>query len=287
MSENRFLEVDRELHSLRTHHRRHHRNGTAPGLAGAASFAYPFSATDRALVVLIANGGIDLGLPDLVDRVLSVVPEASLLPARIKSGLVTALRDRLRAITGNLLETAELTLNRFTAAKPDTYADVIVLRDATATYAELKRTLIAQAAANKIVDVVILTHGTNDLISAVDTIDGAKIQAIRTEAGRAIPIRSVYMMNCVGSSLNQAWIDTGAKTSAGALRNNYLPEPTTHFFWANLAGRATVRDGRHKCVPAGDRSDERRRARLPRREPDPGHVGDRSPDRLRRLRFRV
>lgn len=232
MSENRFLEVDRELHQLRTHHRRH-RNGRASGLSGMEMLAFPLSATDRVLVVLIENGGIDLGLPDLVDRLLAVVPGASVLPDSVKSGIVTALRDRLRAITDNLLETAELTLNRFSAAKPDTYSDVIVLRDGTATYAELKRTLIAQAAANKIVDVVILTHGANDWISVADGIDGAKIRAIRTEAGRPIPIRSVYMMNCVGSSLNQAWIDAGAKTSAGALRNNYLPEPTTHFFWAN------------------------------------------------------
>ena len=229
MSENRFLEVDRELHSLRTRHR----NGKAPGFAGAASLVFPFSATDRALVILIENGGIDLGLPDLVDRVLSAVPGASVLPDSVKSGIVSAVRDRLRTITDNLLETAELTLNRFSAAKPDTYSDVVVLRDASATYADLKSTLIAQAAASKIVDVVILTHGSNDLISAVDNIDGAKIRAIRTEAGRPIPIRAVYMMNCIGSSLNQAWIDAGAKTSAGALRNNYLPEPTTHFFWVN------------------------------------------------------
>jgi GH24 family phage-related lysozyme (muramidase) len=41
------------------------------------------------------------------------------------------------------------------------------------------------------------------------------------------------MMNCVGSSLNQAWIDAGARVSSGAIRNNYLPEPTTFFFWEN------------------------------------------------------
>jgi hypothetical protein len=232
MSENRFLEVDRELRSVRTR-RPNQRNGAASGLSATESLAFPFSATDRVLVVLIENGGIDLGLPDLVDRLLAIVPGGSALPDSLKAVLVAALRDRLRTITDNLLETAELTLNRFSAAKPDTYSDVVVLRDASATYADLKRTLIEQAAAHKIVDVVILTHGSNDLISAVDMIDGAKIRAIRTEAGAAIPIRSVYMMNCVGSSLNQAWLDAGAKTSAGTLHNNYLPEPTTHFFWAN------------------------------------------------------
>jgi len=41
------------------------------------------------------------------------------------------------------------------------------------------------------------------------------------------------MMNCVGSSLNGAWIEAGAKVSSGSIRNNYLPEPTTFFFWNN------------------------------------------------------
>jgi GH24 family phage-related lysozyme (muramidase) len=235
MTENRFLEVDHELRRIRARRHRHHSQqyDRAPGMAGMQSLAIPLSATERVLVVLIENGGIDLGLPDIVDRLLSVVPGASMLPSSVKTGLVDALRDRLRTVTDRLLETAELTLNRFSAAKPDPYGDVVVLRDGTATYSELKRTLIAQATAGKIVDLVILTHGANDWISVADGIDGAKIRAIRTEGGRPLTIRSVYMMNCVGSSLNQAWLGAGAKTSAGALRNNYLPEPTTHFFWAN------------------------------------------------------
>jgi hypothetical protein len=39
------------------------------------------------------------------------------------------------------------------------------------------------------------------------------------------------MMNCVGSSLNQAWIDAGAKAVAGTIGDNKLPEPTMYFFW--------------------------------------------------------
>jgi len=41
------------------------------------------------------------------------------------------------------------------------------------------------------------------------------------------------MMNCVGSSLNQAWLEAGAKVSAGTIGNNYIPEPTMYFFWNN------------------------------------------------------
>ena len=113
-----------------------------------------------------------------------------------------------------------------------------MLRDGAATYADLKRTLIAQTNVGRIIDVIILTHGKNNNISAIDDINGAKIKAVRTEAGKPISIRSVYMMNCVGSSLNQAWIDAGAKTSCGTAKNNYLPEPTCHFFWEKwLAGQ--------------------------------------------------
>jgi Papain-like cysteine protease AvrRpt2 len=241
MSENRFLEVDTEVRQMRArHHHPHHHHGHhhrhydhAPGMSGTQSLAFPLSATDRVLVVLIENGGIDLGLPALVDRLLAIVPGASALPDSLKRDLVSALHDRLAQATDNLLETAELTLNRYTAGKPDPYGDVLVLRDGTATYADLKRTLIAQTAAGKIVDLVILTHGDTGFISVIDGIDTAKIATMKTEAGRPLMIRSVYMMNCVGSSLNQAWLDAGAKASAGTLRNNYLPEPTTHFFWVN------------------------------------------------------
>lgn len=238
MTENRFLEVDRQVRRARAHRHphHHHHQHEGLGLSGMESLAFPFSTTDRVLVVLIDNGGIDLGLPDLVDRLLAQLPGGSVVPGSVKTALVNALRAKLREATNNLLEGAELTLNRYTSAKPDIYGDVIVLRDGGATYAALKRTLIAQTTAGKMIDVMILTHGSDNYISAADGITGDMIKAIKTEAGRPLMIRSVYMMNCVGSSLNQAWLDAGAKASSGSLRNNYLPEPTTHFFWTNWKG---------------------------------------------------
>src|SRR6266536_3369142 len=184
ITENRFLEVD---HQMR-HRRRHH---GVPRYAGIESLALPFAATDRVLVVLIENGGINLGIPWLVDKLLSMVPGASMLPGSVRDGMVNALRRKLEEITDNLLESAELTLNRYSSAKPDPYGDVVILRDATATYADLKRTLIAQAGANKIIDLVILTHGGPDSISVVDGIDGDKLRAMKAEAGRPLTIRAV------------------------------------------------------------------------------------------------
>ena len=41
------------------------------------------------------------------------------------------------------------------------------------------------------------------------------------------------MMNCEASTLNQAWLDAGAKVVSGSVGLNVLPEPTTYFFWNN------------------------------------------------------
>ncbi len=220
--ENRFLEVDQRLRKP---------NGTRPGMALGQSWAMPFAASDRTLVVLIENGGTDLWIPELVDLLLSHVPGLNAIPSSYKTSLVTYIRDTVKGWTDPVIETLELTLNRYTAAKPDPYGDVIVLRDGTASYQELKRTLISLSEREKIVDLLILTHGRENTISLKGAIDDAMIRAMKTEYGRPLRIRAVYMMNCKGSSLNQAWIDVGAKVAQGSIRNNYLPEPTTCFFW--------------------------------------------------------
>jgi GH24 family phage-related lysozyme (muramidase) len=192
-----------------------------------------FSVQDRVLVVLIENGGVDLGIPDLAGRILDLVPGGSLLPGGVKQRLVGYLRDKIKGLTDSLLENAELTLNRYTAAKPTLFSDVVVLRDGTASYDELKTHLVDLTRAGKLIDVMVLTHGGRDFIFVAGGVDGDKIRAIKTANGGPLSIRAVYMMNCVGASLNQAWIDAGARASAGTIRNNYLPEPTTYFFWQN------------------------------------------------------
>ena len=191
----------------------------------------PFAATDRTLVILIENGGVDLGIPDVVDKVLSNVPGASILPDSVKQDLVEFLRNKIKSLTDQLLESAELYINRFSAAKPDLFSDVVILRDGTSSYSDLKSQLLGLSKAGKIIDLFVLTHGSGDFISVPGGVDSAKIRALKTENGGALSIRAVYMMNCVGSSLNQAWLDAGARVSSGALKNNYLPEPSMYFFW--------------------------------------------------------
>ena len=234
--ENRFFEMNDYLCGSRKSRRRGgKRNGNGNGngyLSSAQSvFAMPFAAPDRALVILIENGGVDLGLPALVDKVLSSVPGADVIPAASRQKMVDFLREKIKGFTDNLLETLELSVNRYQKAKPEFYGDVTVLRDSTATYQDLKSKLIALSGAGKIIDLIILTHGSDDYISVTGGVNGDKIRAMKTEHGKPLSIRSVYMMNCVGSSLNAAWLAAGAKVSVGSLKNNYLPEPTTFFFW--------------------------------------------------------
>jgi len=202
-------------------------------MSRAQSWAAPFTAQQRALVVLIENGGVDLELGALVDKIADKLPIGGEMAKTALRPLAGALREKIKAVTDTLLESAELALNRYGVARPDQYDSVTILRDGTASYVELKAKLIELSRAQKIIDLIILTHGGLEKISLKSNITAQMIRDMRTEYGKPLQIRSVYMMNCKGSSLNQAWLDAGAKTACGTVQNNYLPEPTTYFFWKN------------------------------------------------------
>jgi GH24 family phage-related lysozyme (muramidase) len=239
MMTNRFLEKEN------CESRKAGRRDLRPAYSGGSRFldersvhtspwAGSLSAADRVLVILIENGGVDLGIPALVDQLLSTIPGiGSVLPDSVRARFISFLSDKIKSFTDSLLENAELSINRYTAAKPEYFGDVIVLRDGSASYQALKDTLIAQSRSGKLIDLIILTHGSDDFVFVAGGVNSQKIRAIRTEFGKPLSIRSVYMMNCVGSSLNQAWLDSGAKASSGSIRNNYLPEPTMYFYWQN------------------------------------------------------
>jgi GH24 family phage-related lysozyme (muramidase) len=243
--ENRFLEMDDCLRQIsgkkggRDNARSANGSGSytngVKGIASSLSFewANALSAQGRVLVILIENGGVDLGISTLADKLLAAVPAARLIPDSYRQKLVDQIRETIKSFTDSLIESVELSVNRYAAAKPNLFGDVVVLRDGTSSYQDLKKTLISLSNDKKIIDLFILTHGLDNSISVPGGINGQKIRDMQVENGKPLSIRSVYMMNCVGSSLNQAWIDSGAKVSSGALRNNYLPEPTMFFFWQN------------------------------------------------------
>jgi hypothetical protein len=238
--QNRFMEVSDYLAHVPARAARGSRRvpvaGTRPGWSGQQSFARSMSAADRALVVLLDNGGVDLGLPGLVDLILRELPRSDAIPDSVRRDIVTWLQRKLKEVTDNLLESAELALARYEKAKPGQYADVTVLRNSTSLADDLKAKLFALGRAGKIIDLYILTHGSVRSIAINDggaDITDVTIRGWKTAYGKALPLRSVYMMNCEASTLNQAWLDAGAKVVSGSVGLNVLPEPTTYFFWNN------------------------------------------------------
>jgi GH24 family phage-related lysozyme (muramidase) len=206
-------------------------------------YGYSLSASDRALVVLLENGGIDLGVKELVDKIVGQIPGGSLISQSVIDSFSAAINQKIKKLTDDLLETAELAANRYTAARPEFYNEVVILRNGTASYTDLKNTLIRLTQSDKLIDLFILTHGSNDYISVAGGIDGNKIRQIKKDNGnKPVRLRSVYMMNCIGSTLNQAWLDIGAKVSSGTVRNNYLPEPSMFFFWRNWKSGQSFND---------------------------------------------
>jgi hypothetical protein len=207
--------------------------GAQPFSRAKSVYARSFSAEQRALVILIENGGIDLEIPAFVDRILAALPGTNLLPESARQQLIVFVHDTIKGFTDTLLETADLALNRYSAAKPDLFGSVTVLRNSTATYDDLKGKLIALSKEGRLIDLFVLTHGSDNEIAVGSGITGEMIKRMRAEYGKPLSIRCVYMMNCKGSTLNQAWLDAGAKAVAGTIGNNYLPEPTNYFFWQN------------------------------------------------------
>jgi len=235
--ENRFLELNQALKQKSGRHCRklrqpaHALHGLDPLARAYSGVAEALSASDRALVVLLDNGGIDLEIPEFVDHLIAVLPGPLGSMPGLRKALLDLVREKLRSYTDNLIESFELGLQRFGAAKPKFFGDVIVLRDGTASYQALKSTLFDLSRRGKLIDLFILTHGGAGTISVGSDINADMIRALPAEHGKPLPLRAVYMMNCVGASLNSAWIDAGAKVVSGTVGNNYLPEPSMYFFW--------------------------------------------------------
>ncbi|PID42549.1 MAG: hypothetical protein CSB48_10070 [Proteobacteria bacterium] len=207
---------------------------------------------DRVLVVLLENGGIKIDVAAILSKLKKLLLlQKLLLPDAVErlipdSALKLAgdhIKEQIKKKTDTILESADLLLNRFNSAVPAHYGKVIILRDSSASYTDLKNALVDQTKADKIIDLFILTHGGTDSISVKGGINSAKIVEIKTKhnGGTPLNLRAVYMMNCVGSSLNEAWVKAGAKVSSGTIRNNYLPEPSMYLFWNNWKGGQSFR----------------------------------------------
>src|SRR5690349_17862206 len=106
--ENRFLEMDAVLKQSRqcrpkgqarpaTVVRAQSRFTTAV----SSNYVRTMSADQRALVILIENGGIDLGIPELADKLLDALPGSSMIPEGVRQKLIVFLRDTIKSFTDN------------------------------------------------------------------------------------------------------------------------------------------------------------------------------------------
>jgi len=85
------------------------------------------------------------------------------------------------------------------------------------------------------VDIFLFAHGSPGRISIPgndnDITESFLLDELsREKTGRSeLPIRTVYQMNCYGQTLNQTWIDLGAKVVCGARYVNYYPNQFNAF----------------------------------------------------------
>ena len=80
---NRFLDMNRYYGTV---------PDRSPAEARQHARASSLPAASRVLVVLIENGGVDLGLPDLVDRLIEEIPGASAVISRdLRASFVTSV----------------------------------------------------------------------------------------------------------------------------------------------------------------------------------------------------
>lgn len=183
----------------------------------------PFSSTQRtALLVFQENSG-NLG---------------TTVFGPLLNGLDAATKKKIEDSVDYWVEEFEKTFSGFADAAGREYNSVEFLEDATAVPAKFKERMKALANQGFTIDVITIGHGTkNELVGfGGASITNLTLSELKTEFGRVLPIRMVYMMNCRGSTMNPAWIDAGATVTGGSHGDNWMPEPMLRTFWKNWIG---------------------------------------------------
>lgn len=180
----------------------------------------------------------------------AVTPKRTLILLQENSG-VSFLNDLLsgpaeqaaQAIVDAAVESSEAA--KFQTQIAPRYNRFVNLSDLLCTRSHLLSELIRQTDDGQAVDLVVLGHGSNERLalnkgSLTGGLSG-NIRSMLTEAraqrGTAFRfnLRTVYMCNCFGSTLNDDWLRIGAKVAVGSFKNNYMPEPMISAFWNDFA----------------------------------------------------
>ncbi len=186
-----------------------------------------------AAAVLIAAGTVHAA-----NRTLILLQENSGRSA-LTDWLPEDIKTRANGIVDAAVETSESA--NFQNLASGSYQRFINLSDADCTRARLLSALIAESVNGYTVDLAVLGHGESErLVLNSGSLTGGltgNIRSMLTEAraqrGAAFTfkLRTVYMCNCFGSTLNDDWLAIGAQVSVGSRRNNYMPEPMLSRFW--------------------------------------------------------
>jgi hypothetical protein len=124
------------------------------------------------------------------------------------------------------------------------YDVVHMLTDAACTRAKLLDCLVDEANKGRIVDLIVLGHGSAETLQLHgEDLTDQEIRGLRTDAQargvQTLTLRTVYMCNCFGSTVNDAWVAIGAKASVGSRQSDRMPVPmTTYFVHEYVGGKA-------------------------------------------------
>jgi hypothetical protein len=243
------------------------RTDTAADFANGALFRqYPCDASDwrqlfqinrrgtltqKALVVLLQNGGYRNGLP--VDPGFDVPtgltfscggwsidlgPGASVFDAIAAVGVppfnrclnpanwsvTTRTRhytagEFLREVTNFVAEEAGITTIDASGARAR-YTTVRILQDSELQLPRIRQEL-QSLASSYLIDVHVLAHGGPGSFGLDGEVTADGLRDLRTIVG--LTLRSVFQQNCYGRTLNSAWLDAGAQVVTGTVGINYMP----------------------------------------------------------------
>jgi hypothetical protein len=189
----------------------------------ASTSGVPFSSTQRtALLVFQENSG-NLG---------------STVFGPLLDSLDASTKKKIEDSVDYWVEEFENTFSGFANSAGHEYNSVEFLEDATAIPSKFKERVKALADQGFTIDVITIGHGSKKRLVGFQgaSITDVTLSELKIEYGRALPIRMVYMMNCLGSTMNSAWINAGATVSGGSRGDNFMPEPMLHTFWKNWLG---------------------------------------------------
>ena len=222
--------------------------------------------TQKALVVLLQNGGYTGGLPFNPGFDIPTGLHFWCDGHAVDLGLGASVWDAIHAIgmpafdrclnPGNWSVT---TLRRhYTAAEfirdmtnfaaesigvatvygsgaPARYSKIVILQDNDLRASRIRQQL-QSLASSYLVDVHVLAHGDSTSFGLNGEMTDADIRGLRTIVG--LTLRSVFQQNCNGSGLNNAWLYAGAQVVTGTAGINSMPIAYGPFIRRWVAGES-------------------------------------------------